>query len=466
MSNVQPEEMSEECKKLSRKSLRKTLDDAHRMIRYVAQGKVEDKTDLDYLRQLVESTEKVESLCVESSEKAPNSGEILAKFFEHFAVISHIIYPVTVESLRAMEGLSIFPRPTRSKRQSLALWGLALLCGFIGVVVTPCVLTYSLHGAQIIERMDKTIKDRISRGEEFQEFIKTNAQQKNKQSSATILLDPSFLKLQSLCRRTYVNISVMNESVSQLDTWNRDWLGEKLLAIFKAKKEKTINMTAKNEEDTFFKKYKDAKSVSELIALMDYLLISPFADESFQSALKTKFASLKLLQILNSCLLLLLFGFCGSAAFIIKEMIKQIQSYTFIGINWTILLRIILGTITGFFVGQLADNNDLSKLLQINGDTSPEQISLISPLALAFIGGYCIDLLFSIMNRFIFAITNDERYLPVDEQLKRKVNVERFMRPKAVTDHGAQPIPNQPIQQTTHPKKIQESAQPAKSTQE
>ncbi|SPD74810.1 hypothetical protein PITCH_A350019 [uncultured Desulfobacterium sp.] len=58
--------------------------------------------------------------------------------------------------------------------------------------------------------------------------------------------------------------------------------------------------------------------------------------------------------------------------------------------------------------------------------SAPVDISLISPLTMAFIGGYSFDILLSIMNRFIFAVTNDERYLPASEIMKRKSDIRKI----------------------------------------
>jgi hypothetical protein len=127
---------------------------------------------------------------------------------------------------------------------------------------------------------------------------------------------------------------------------------------------------------------------------------------------------------------LLLFGFCGASAFILRKTIQSLQAHTFTGIRCTTWIRILLGTFCGFFLGYLGGNDDLLKMLTFENEvanSTPIDMSLVSPLTLAFIGGYSVDLLFSILNRFIYAVTSDERYLPASEIVRRKVDVSKFI---------------------------------------
>jgi hypothetical protein len=149
-----------------------------------------------------------------------------------------------------------------------------------------------------------------------------------------------------------------------------------------------------------------------------------------EKGLKIKNTGLLILQTINGTVLLLLFGFCGAAAFIMKITIQAIQTHTFTGIRCTTWLRIILGTFCDFFLGYLGGNNELLNLLTSDNGApggAPINISQVSSLTLAFIGGYSVDLLFSILNRFIYAITNDDRYLTASEIVRRKVDVSKFI---------------------------------------
>ena len=104
-----------------------------------------------------------------------------------------------------------------------------------------------------------------------------------------------------------------------------------------------------------------------------------------------------ILQIMQLYLLPLLYGLVGSCAYILRSLTNEIKSLTYTpNANTGYTLRLRLGTLSGLAIGWFA---------------SPETTSVIktlSPFALAFVAGYSVELLFSLMDRIISALGGGE----------------------------------------------------------
>jgi hypothetical protein len=131
--------------------------------------------------------------------------------------------------------------------------------------------------------------------------------------------------------------------------------------------------------------------------------------------------------ILGNGLLLLLYGLLGSCAFIIRKAVVELGAITFHKPKLAITMgRLVLGAIAGFFLG-IGASNDFFQFMDLDGgdhSTQAVSISKYSPLLLAFVGGYSYDLLFGIMNRLLYSITNEEKYLSIKEMGSRKPKID------------------------------------------
>lgn len=126
-------------------------------------------------------------------------------------------------------------------------------------------------------------------------------------------------------------------------------------------------------------------------------LLNRNADQSADNAndtqrieLHTDFA----LIAIGKYVLPLLYGLLGAFAFVMRRLSEEIKKLQFIEelkINYN--LRIHLGALSGLAIGWFL---------------VPEQISLsaLSPLALAFLAGYSVELLFTIMDRLVMKESN------------------------------------------------------------
>jgi hypothetical protein len=107
------------------------------------------------------------------------------------------------------------------------------------------------------------------------------------------------------------------------------------------------------------------------------------------------------LAILSQYVLPLLYGLLGSLAYILRTLSTEIQNVTFTrGAEIRYSLRWPLGMLGGVTVGLFFDPADFSGL------------AVITPLGLAFLAGYGVELLFTGLDRIVRAFTSDDTARP------------------------------------------------------
>ncbi len=102
------------------------------------------------------------------------------------------------------------------------------------------------------------------------------------------------------------------------------------------------------------------------------------------------------LDILSQYVLPLLYGLLGSLAYILRTLSREIQNVTFTrGSEIRYSLRWPLGMLGGVTVGLFFDPNDLTGF------------EVITPLGLAFLAGYGVELLFTGLDRMVSAFAGE-----------------------------------------------------------
>ena len=148
------------------------------------------------------------------------------------------------------------------------------------------------------------------------------------------------------------------------------------------------------------------------------------ADFKRETSRQAQLAAQFVLAILQSYLLPLFYGILGAGTFVLRSLSKEIEDETFSddkGIQH--LLRVSLGALAGILVGWFS--------FLIPSETTTF-VGSISPLAIAFLVGYNIEVFFSLMDRALFSIT---------ERLQRPATVPQ-KEPKLDTNNDS-PQPDQ-----------------------
>lgn len=133
------------------------------------------------------------------------------------------------------------------------------------------------------------------------------------------------------------------------------------------------------------------------------------ADINRETSRQAQIAAQFVLVILQSYLLPLLYGILGAGTFVLRSLSKEIENETFSDEKGTQhLLRVSLGALAGILVGWFS--------VLIPSETTTF-VGSISPLAIAFLVGYNIEVFFSLMDRALFSITDRlQRPSPTPEE--------------------------------------------------
>ena len=141
-------------------------------------------------------------------------------------------------------------------------------------------------------------------------------------------------------------------------------------------------------------------------------LTSPFASDGFK-ALEAKAkdrihvtSAEFVLQALSAYVLPLLYGLLGAFAYVLRDIAREVRDVTF-SVDSTIRygLRLSLGLLSGIAVGLLLTPGSAE-----GGNAVPSEVldlKTLSPLALAFVAGYAVELIFAAMDRIVTAFTGD-----------------------------------------------------------
>jgi hypothetical protein len=135
----------------------------------------------------------------------------------------------------------------------------------------------------------------------------------------------------------------------------------------------------------------------ELLALgASYFIDFPdTANSTWRSTIPAKY----ILNILQAYILPMLYGWLGAVAYVLRNLIAETKNQTYQEeTDFGSRLRTYLGLLSGLAIGWFVEPISESKTV----------IGLLSPLALAFLAGYSVELLFTAMDRILAAFTSDQ----------------------------------------------------------
>jgi hypothetical protein len=99
------------------------------------------------------------------------------------------------------------------------------------------------------------------------------------------------------------------------------------------------------------------------------------------------------LQILQTYVLPLVYGWVGAMAFVLRSLIVAVKNKTFrLELNVEYRLRVYLGLLAGLVIGWF---------LSPKGDARQFGVADLTPAAISFVAGYSVEILFSTMDRIV-----------------------------------------------------------------
>lgn len=345
------------------------LEEAQILLAYAAQRGLE--VDKNVIGILVRS--------VHEAETQTWTTDLETQFWIAFNSLARSIQPVTVDSLRATKTYhkELLGHCSNSKikrvldaakgsfsgsdqrppahRTVRAYQSFTLLAMFLLLFIHA----YWLIGSAIVNDIEKTLPDKMTKLKkdkqllEEKDDISSAEEQEIKELEATIV---------SLKHR-------MNANYISLKYWNLVWKFWKLWSS-----------SSENSTST-----PDSQGLEKDI------------QEKLLNLQQAGF----ILQVIQFYVLPLLYGLLGALAYVLRVLNFEIRNLVYaIHSNIGYRLRIQLGAVSGLAIGWFFDSEDVSTL------------SSLSPLALAFLAGYSVEVLFSLMDRLIytFSTATEERF--------------------------------------------------------
>jgi hypothetical protein len=139
-------------------------------------------------------------------------------------------------------------------------------------------------------------------------------------------------------------------------------------------------------------------NLEELISRKSSLERQKERDKTRELSRRARLSAGFVLDILQSYILPLLYGLLGASAYVLRTMSNEIEEVKYsVGSNRGYALRLALGTLAGLIVGWF--------IFLLPGQTF---LASISPFAVAFLVGYNIELIFSLMDNLIIKISGSD----------------------------------------------------------
>jgi hypothetical protein len=135
----------------------------------------------------------------------------------------------------------------------------------------------------------------------------------------------------------------------------------------------------------------------EIAEISDWVLHPVHGSVTASSGWLSGTVGKEVLNIVQTYVLPPLYGWVGAMAYVLRRLISEINARTYQeNSNTSYNLRIYLGILAGLAIGWF---------LAPDTTTSGNVLHVLSPLALAFLAGYSVELLFSAMDKLLEAFS-------------------------------------------------------------
>jgi hypothetical protein len=332
------------------------------------------------------------------------------KFWDAYDKVASTIEPVTIESLKATMSNPLDGEKTGKKTllstqktdaaRSVIKYGFITACALILLLLAQ---VYWINGSDLTSKLGTLFKqiDMISFNVEKQKLDK-NYQEPEKAIEIDKLNNEKKALIQEF-GATYVLLQDWNR-VWQILTFREQFKAEVTNYVQQKYKENIANIRKEIDEIQHFiqidkTKTNDIseaklKALSELRLKEEQRKFEYEFDKERNKLFLTRISAEFITRNLQVYLLPLLYGLLGAIIYTLRKLASEIKTLTYTRHSETkYKLRIIMGLLGGMAIGWFLKPDDLG----LAGN--------LSPMAISFLVGYNVEILFSIMDKFIEVIS-------------------------------------------------------------
>lgn len=332
--------------------LEQVIKDGQRLITYIAR---DGGSELE---------PEITAVIIDSKYKAARNEwteEVENRFMLNYDKLAKIVYPVTVESINAIIPAQSHKKRLATKAELAVAWYrrytmIALLLLLISQI-------YWLFGHDLLSNLKQTIEQK----ENMQLSLidaGTNEQEKQKLIAQ--------LGIQNQKLDANYKLLLLWNKISYFDAQLSDELSKEFQVEYELKK-KALPPASVNHEQRLAELELDYNQHKIKILQFENILSAGF-----------------ILQSLQEYLLPLLYGLLGAFIFVLRSLLREIKSLTYtFDSEIRYRLRLTLGALGGMIIGWFLKPEE------------SDALASLSPMAMAFLMGYNVDLLFSLMDRVI-----------------------------------------------------------------
>lgn len=348
----------------------KSVNDAQKLLKYIAKDGGH-QLDPEVTRQLVLAKYRIS--------QGQWDAETEASFWIHYdALVSHI-YPVTLESIRSIKPESEVDRKVVTRADKAVRWcRISTISALVVLLLVQFywLLGYNLHG---------NLKDLFAQREKIGQELKAAVEQEGAQIKSLTAIQES-MSDNSLQKQHSIINQQLDSNLKLLILWNRVWsLGYDFDDELPFYLRNEYEMDKRQLEATLQKQFdSDTEQALQKLELGQVLYKARI--NLFSNTLAAEFA----IELIQSFILPLLYGLLGAFIYVLRMLLRDIKELTYTPDSDTrYRLRLTLGSLGGMIIGWFMQPQDFDSL------------SVLSPMALAFLMGYNVDVFFSVMDRFI-----------------------------------------------------------------
>lgn len=309
-----------------------------------------------------------------------NVGQSLEiKFWHAYRVLAEKLESVTVESLKATSDefgdeiltFRIFkPKEKMSKsRQAVRKYGLWLLISLIALLLTQI---YVVFGSTVIHDIDNLSLERENL---VREIALLNAQYDTAENTSILLAD--------ITQKEDLMLAIPDRLDSNYELLE-DWL--RIILVFES--------IGTDEEIQETEQTAETAETTEIEGIEETLSFGS-REESRQWALQMGRISL---ESISTYFLPLLYGLLGACAYVLRSLAREISKRIYTAqSNIRFQLRMYLGALSG-----------LAVVWVIPGEISIGLGENITQLALAFLAGYSVEIVFAAMDALVGAFSSEK----------------------------------------------------------